>query len=172
MPPLVRGEVDGLAVLVADVAGIQPPVELVPVGASWPGPLPADVGVQRREQVRAAIWPARQHLLLLGADGGFQLVVDGDGGFPFHLGVDVAQVGGALAVADQAVERQGARGGDPQPAPDLDEGEQPSFGVGPAAEAGGMLDLGHDVLGQCAREPALPAGPGIVLREDHRVRGE
>ena len=42
---------------------------------------------------------------------GFEFFVDGDGGFAFHLGVEVAQVGGALPVVDHAVERerQGAR---------------------------------------------------------------
>jgi hypothetical protein len=44
--------------------------------------------------------------LLLLADLAVQFVVDGDEGLAFHLGVVVAQVGGAVGVGDHAVEGQ------------------------------------------------------------------
>src|SRR6266576_7001134 len=64
----------------------------------------------------------------------------GTSAFPFHFRVVVPQVGGALAVAGDAVERQGQGGGDPQSALDEDQGDQPVGGVVPPGEAGLVLD--------------------------------
>jgi len=63
--------------------------------------------------------------VLLVADGGLELLVDGDGRFTFHLGVEVPQVGGALSVVEKAIEVQGEDAGDPQTASDEDECDQP-----------------------------------------------
>jgi hypothetical protein len=49
---------------------------------------------------------ARTQPLLLGSDLASEVVVDGDQAFPGQLVVPVAQVGGAMAVADDAVEGQ------------------------------------------------------------------
>ncbi len=67
-----------------------------------------------------------------------------------HLGVEVAQVGGALAVVEDAAQSEGKSAGDPQAAPGEDQGDQPPGGVGPAVEVGWCLDLGHAVLGEAA----------------------
>src|SRR5260370_38401566 len=77
VPPLVRGEMNGAAVLVADVAVFQPPVEHVPVGAGGEGALPVGVGFQGGEQMRAgAAWTAVKDPLLLLADHRLGVVVD------------------------------------------------------------------------------------------------
>jgi hypothetical protein len=146
---------------VTDIAEGQPAIEREPVGRRG-GRSPA-VGVLRRpwEQHRRIPDPA-----LLFDDQGVELFVDRDQCLAFHLVVEIAQVGGALGVDDHAVPRHAQRVGDPQPGPDQDLGDQPVGGVGEPGEVVGVLDLGHDLLGERARRP-LDAG-GIVLGEHQR----
>ena len=80
--------------------------------------------------------PACGDPLLLLTDLRFEFFVDRDGGLASHLVVEVAQVGGALPVVDEAVERQRAGVGGPQPAPDQDQGDQLGRGIGPAVQVG------------------------------------
>ena len=110
-------------------------------------------------------WRSRPRCCCSADEAGYFLV-DGDQRLAFHLPVVVPQVGGAVAVVCQAAGRQPGRVGDPQPAADEDEGDQLVGRVVPAAEAGGVFDLGHDVLGQRARQQLAPAGE--VLGEEHR----
>ena len=93
----------GLAVLVADIAAGQPAVEREPVGRGG-GRGPA-VGVLRRprEQHRCAV---ATDAVLLFDDQGVEFFVDRDQRLAFHLVVEVAQVGGAVGVEDDAVARQ------------------------------------------------------------------
>ena len=122
-----------------------------------------------RKQVRVLVRPAGGDPLLLGADLGLELVVDRDGGLAAHLVVDIAQVGGALSVVEQAVEGQRAGVGGAQAAPDQDQGDQPGVGVGPTIQVGRGFDLGHHVLGQVTGEPLCGvAVPG----EEHRGGGQ
>src|SRR5260370_774650 len=96
-------------------------------------------------------WPSRplvEYLALLIAVGCLEVCVDGDRCLASHLGVEVAQVGGALAVVEKAVEAEGQGAGDPQAAASQDEGDQPPGRAGPAVQVGGCLDLGHDLLVQ------------------------
>ena len=163
--PLVRGQPDRAAVRVTDIAAGQPAIEREPVGRRG-GRGPA-VGVLRR--------PWEQHrrvpdAALLFDDQGVELFVDRDQRLAFHLVVEIAQVGGAVGVEDDAVPRHAQRVGDPQPGPDQDQGDQPVGRVGEPGEVVGVLDLGHDLLGQRARRP-LDAG-GVVLGEHQRVRGQ
>src|SRR5947208_11955255 len=58
VPPLVRGQVDGLAVLVADVAAFQPAVKRPAVGVVTDGPLSAGVAGESREQPRSSPGPS------------------------------------------------------------------------------------------------------------------
>ena len=170
MTPLMRGQMDRLAVFVTDIAGLQPALHPGPVGVRRERLPPVNVGSGSGEQVGVPLREAVQHSALLGTDLGFEFLVDGDGGLPFHLGVVVAQVGSTLAVVEQTVEGQVGGGGDPQPAADEDQGDQTTLGIGPAVEVGGLLDLGHDVLGQVAGD-ALPAS-WEVSREEHRSGGQ
>jgi hypothetical protein len=87
-----------------------------------------------------------------------ELFVDRDQGLAFHLVVVVAQVGGAVGVGDHAVPGQAQRVGDPQTGPDQDQGDQPVGRVGEPREVGGVLDLGHHLLGQRAGRPLGAAG--------------
>ena len=107
--PLMGGQVHGLAVLVADVAVFQPAVERAAVGMAGDGPAPVEVAVLPGEQHRGTDGETLQHPLLLLADQQEDLVVDGDEGLAFHLGVVVAQVRGAVGVGDRAVESQPGR---------------------------------------------------------------
>ena len=144
---------DGLPVLVTNIAAGQPASQHAPVGVSRQRPGAARVGLGTGEQVGVTAGPAAGDPALLGADVSFEFLVDGNGGLTPHLGVVVPQVGGALAVVDEAVELQRAGVAGAQPAPDQDQGDEPGGRIGPAAEAGGALHLGHDVLGQVAGEP-------------------
>ena len=132
--------------------------------------LSGSVGLRTREQVRAAVRPALQHPPLLCDDIGLELLVDGDSGFAFHLGVEVTQVGSTLAVVQEAVELQREGTGDAQPAADQDERDPPAGRVGPAGEVVGGLDLGHDVLG----EPPVDflGDRWGVAGEEHRGAGQ
>ena len=98
----------------------------------------------------------------------FDFFVDGDEGFAFHLAVGVVQVGRGVAVADDAVESDPAGVADAQPAAHEDDGEQAALGVVPAIEVGRLLDLGHDVLGQPARQALV--GFGEVVGIERRIR--
>jgi hypothetical protein len=111
--PLVRRRAGGLAVLVADVAGSQPSVEHGAVAVVGQGVLAARAAPVPGEQVWVSVGPAGGDPVLLGADLGLERLVDGDRGLAAHLVVEVAQVGGALAVVEQAVECQGAGIGGP-----------------------------------------------------------
>ena len=53
------------------------------------------------EQHSGAVPPACEDVALVFVDGLFELVVDRDGGFPFHLGVEIPQIGGVLAVVNR-----------------------------------------------------------------------
>ena len=150
MAPLMGRQVHRPAVFVADLTGLQPAAEHPPVGAVCQREVPGDVGAFSRKQAGRAVRPLVQHPPLLITDGGFEFFVDGDGCLASHLGVEVAQIGGALAIAQEAVEVESQGTGDPQPAPGEDERGQPAGGAGPAVQAGGCLDLGHDVLGETA----------------------
>jgi hypothetical protein len=78
MAPLVGGQVHGPAVLVADVAALQPVVQLAAVGVG--GELPDAVGVHPGcgEQPPAAVGPAVQDPALLLCDLLVEFPVDGD----------------------------------------------------------------------------------------------
>jgi hypothetical protein len=108
MPPLMRGEVDRAAVLVADLAVLKPSVERVSVGRGRPGMSSAGVAVVAGKQVRAAGGEAFQDAALLSVDRSLDFLVDGDRGFAFHLGIAVFQVGGSVVIVDQALEGKGA----------------------------------------------------------------
>jgi len=120
VPPLVRGRPGGVAVFVADVAVGQPAVEQAAVavvgqraGSGGAAPVPG-------KQAGVVGGPAGDDPVLLDADLSLELLVDRDGGLATHLVVDIAQVGRALPVVEQAVEGQGAGVGGAQPAPDQD----------------------------------------------------
>lgn len=161
---------DRLAVFVLDVASLKPAVELSAVGVR--GQWPSAVGVHpgRREQPLAAAGPALKDALLLGGDLALDLLVDGDQGFAFHLPVEVAQVGGAIGVPDDAVVGQVAGVADPQPAAHEDQGQDPAVGGVPAVEVGGLFDLGPHVLGQSPGQPLV--GAGEVVGVEGRVPRE
>ena len=76
MSPLVRGQVHGLAVLVADVAVFQPAVERVPVTGVADRALSVDVRGRAGEQDRGPVRPAFPGPVLLIADQRLELVVD------------------------------------------------------------------------------------------------
>jgi hypothetical protein len=84
--PLMRGQMDGLAVLVANITGLQPAVEHAAVAVGTESPLPAGVGLLPGKQVRIALWPALQHPALLDSDLGLEFLIDGDRRLAFHLG--------------------------------------------------------------------------------------
>ena len=109
---------------------------------------PGDVASGRGEQVRCAVRPAVERPAVCWARMSVSSSSSmGTAASRFILCVEVAQVGGALAVVEQAVERQRAGVGDPQPAPDEDQRDQLALRVGPPVEVGRCFDLGHDVLG-------------------------
>ena len=137
VPPLVRCQVHGFAVLVADVAERQPAVQHAAVAVVAQRPLPAGVAGELREQVRVLLGPPGGDPLLLGSDLGLEVGVDRDGGLAAHLVVEVAQVGGALPVVEQAVEGQRAGVGGAQAAADQDQGDQPALGVGQRSRLAG-----------------------------------
>lgn len=163
VPPLVRSDVDGVAVFVADVAAGQPGVQGPPVGPAVHRLAAVTVGLSLGEQHRRAAGVAAGHAGLLVADLLHEMLIDGDERLAVHLVVEVAEVGRSVAVADQAVEREADRVCDPQPAADEDEGHQAVGRVVPQGEVGQVLDLGHHVLGDGAGQP-LGTGFGIVLR--------
>jgi hypothetical protein len=171
MAPLVGLNADGLTALIANIAGLQPPFELRPVGGVGVVALPVAIGLLGREQVRTrAVWPLVEHPLLLGVDVGFDLLVDRYEGLAFHLVVVVAQIGGAVGVADDAIAGQCERVADAQPAPDQDDRDQTRGRVVPPGEVVGMFDLGHDVFGQGPGQLLWPLG--VVLRVEHHPRRE
>jgi len=146
--PLMRCEVDLLAVGVADLAALEPGVQDLPVGAAAHRLAAVDVLQLAREQHRDAVRPAFQHVALLITEMLLEFFVDGDQRFAFHLVVEVAQVGCAVGVVDDAVERQPGGVVDPQAAAHQDQCDEPVGRVGPPVEVGGVLQLGHDLLGQ------------------------
>jgi hypothetical protein len=161
VPPLMRGQVDRVAVLVADVAAGQPGVERPPVCP----------GVHRLASVAVRLGLGKQYgrgrvlalrACLLAADVLCELLIDGHECLAVHLVVEVAQIGCPAAVAGQAVERQPGRVAYPQPAADEDESHQAVGRVVPQAEVGRVLHLGHHLLGDCAGQ-LLRTGAGIVL---------
>src|SRR6185503_17468354 len=103
----------------------------------------------------AAVRPAFQDALLLGGDLAFDLLVDGDQGLALHLPVEIAQVGGAVRVSDDAGEGQVAGVADPQPAAHQDQGERTPVGGVPAVEVGALLDLSHYVFSQPSGQPLV-----------------
>jgi hypothetical protein len=58
----------------------------------------------------------------------------------------------------------------PQPAAHQDQRDQPVGGVVPPVEVAGLLELGHDVVGERPRQ--LSGLPGVVLGIEHRAAGE
>src|SRR6266571_9127334 len=163
-------EVHRFAVLVTDVAAFQPPVEPVPVCAGADRAGAVDVGVGPGEQDRGPVGPPFPVAFPLPGDEFLQFFVDGDEGLAFHLPVVVAEIGGAVGVADDAAGGDGGGIGDPQPAADQDQGDQPVGRVVLPFQIRGVLDLGHDVPGKCPRKPL--SGTGVVLGEDHGGRGQ
>ncbi|WP_327248854.1 hypothetical protein [Streptomyces sp. NBC_01320] len=153
--------------LVADIAALQPEIELPAVGVR--GQRSGAVGVHPggREQPPAAAGPAFQDALLLGGDLALDLLVDGDQCLAFHLPVEITQIGGAVGVPDDAVEGQVTSVTDPQPAPHENQGQHAALGIVPAVEVGGLLDLGHDLLGQRPGQPLV--GTGEVVGVEGRV---
>src|SRR6266568_3395972 len=80
--------------------------------------------------VRERLGGPRQPIaVLLRGDHGGDFLVDGHERLAFHLGVAVPQVGGAVGVGDDAVGWQGDGAGDPQPAADEDDGDEPAGGL-------------------------------------------
>ena len=67
--------------------------------------------------------------LLLPGDLLVEFLVDGDQRLAFHLVVEVAQVGGAVGVADDAVAGEPPASPDPQAAADQDQGDQLAAGL-------------------------------------------
>jgi hypothetical protein len=159
------GEMDWLSVLVADVAVCQPAVEGSPVGGAADRQGSGQVRLRPGEQHRGAVRPLEADAVVLGADHGAELVVDGHEGLAFHLGVAVAQVRGAGGVGDDAVPGQRDGAGDPQPAADQYHGDQPVGGVAPAAEVRGVLDLGHHMGGDRPGKPLAELGVVLVIED-------
>ena len=167
---LVRGEPDRGAVMAADVAACQPAAEPAAVGVAVRRHRAGDVLRGAGEQDRGPAGPAGCVPLPLPPDPAGDFVVDGDEGLAFHLVVVVAQVGLPVAVADDAVRWQRAGVPDAQSAPDQDERDQAAAGIVPPVQAGGVLDLGHDVPGEGPGQ-SFPAF-GVVLGEDHGAGGQ
>lgn len=143
--PLMERQMDRPAVFAPDVAPLQPAVELASVGMRGQGPGAVGIHPWRREHPPAAAGPTLKDALLLGGDVTLDLLIDGDQGFAFHLPVEVARVGGAVSVPDDAVEGQVAGVADPQPAAHKDQGQRPAVGSVPGAEVGRLFDLGHQL---------------------------
>src|SRR5207249_4442073 len=101
------------AVFIADLAGRQPTAQHPPVGAVGQREVSGDVGAWSGKQAGCSAGPVVEYSPLLITDGGLEFLVDGDGRLASHLGVEVAQIGGALAVVEQAVEVEGQGAGDP-----------------------------------------------------------
>ncbi len=120
------------AVLVLDVAAFQPPVERQPVSRAAGRRLPVKVLGRPGKQARWPGGPALQDPVLLLADQGMQILVDGDERLAFHLVVEVPQIRGSVSVAGDAVPFEAEGVGDPQPAVDQDQGHQPVGGVAPS----------------------------------------
>ena len=167
VPPLVRGQVHGLPVLVADVAVLQPPVEGVAVGVSCDRSMPVGVLGRPGEEHRGAVRPAGEGVLLLFGDERLEFIVDRHEGLAFHLVVVVAQVGGFVGSGGDAVAGQAHRVGDPQSAADEDDRGEPVGEVGFPGQVAWLLDLGHHVPGQRAGQPLGP--PRVVAGEEHGV---
>src|SRR6266487_888294 len=166
MPPLVGGETDWVTVLVADVAAFHPSTQPVAVGAVADRFVAVWVRGGSGEQDRR-LWPAVQDTALLLADELFELLIDGDEGFSFHLVVEVPQVGRAVAVVGDAVMPQTPRIAETQSAAHQDDGDQAPGRVVPQMEGAGAFKLGHDVLSQ--RSGQSLASLGVVLGVEHRV---
>ena len=95
--PLVGGEMDRCPVLVADVAVRQPAVEGSPVGGAADRPGSGQVRLRPGEQHWGAVRPPEADAVVLGADHGQELVIDGHECLAFHFRVVVAQVGAPSA---------------------------------------------------------------------------
>jgi hypothetical protein len=96
------------------------------------------------------LWPSGLNAALLVDDKTFNVFVYGDQRLPFHLVVDIPQVGGAIGVSHDAVVGNLERVGHPQAAAHEDERDEVPQRVVPPAEVDGILELGHHVFGQCA----------------------
>ena len=160
VPPLVWGDLDRAAELVADVAGQQPLVELTAEGGGAERQPAVEVTGAPGQQVGAAR-ELGQHRLLLGGDRLGQVGVDGHERLAAHLVVGVVQVGGALAVADDAVQPQPAAVTHAQPGAHQDPHQQPAGGVGEAGQVLLAFQLGHHRLRQ--RPWGTGVQPGVVL---------
>jgi len=125
VPPLVRYQLDWLAVLVTDVAAFQPAAHGGPVGGAADRQVPVEVAGWPGEQDRCAAGPALQRPVLLAADLAAEFLIDRDQRLPFHLVVVIPQVGGAAGVSDDAAEGELGGVADPQSAADQDHGDQP-----------------------------------------------
>jgi hypothetical protein len=96
------------------------------------------------------------------------LLIDRDQRFAVHLVVVVAQVGGAVGIERDAVERELERVGDAQAAADQDECDQAVGRVVPSVEVGRVFHLRHHVFGHRAGQPL--AVLRVVLRIERRSR--
>jgi hypothetical protein len=128
VPPLVRSQVDELAMLVADVAPFQPATQRPAVVLVPHRMVPIRIAGGSREQHGRALGPAALQTLALLADGLLKLLIDRDKRLPVHLVVEIAQIRGSVGVADHAVARQTQRVADPQPAAHQDDGDQAVIG--------------------------------------------
>lgn len=106
---------------------------------------------------------------LLGLDGVHHIVVD-EGHHPLAVpfGVGVDEVLGAVAVLEQAVEREGDRRREPETSADSDEGQSQHEHRKPS-QIGLSFDLAHHRLWNRARHALLPA-PHVVVPQDARRR--
>jgi hypothetical protein len=148
VPPLVGGQVHRLAVLVTDLAAGQPAAQLLAVDGGAQGLAAVRVAGGLREQAGNTARPAGKHPALLLLELAFEAFVDWHQRLTLQLVVDIAQIGGAIAGADDAVQRQPGGVTDAQATPDQQRGEQPPGRIGPALQVAGVLDLGHDLFGQ------------------------
>jgi hypothetical protein len=112
VPPLMRGEVNRAAVLVTDVAAVQPTIERHPVGRAGCGRGAVEVLGGPGKQARSAGGPALSRAVPLLAKQVAKLLVDGHQSLSFHLVVEVAQIRRAVGVGDHAVGRHSQRVGD------------------------------------------------------------
>jgi len=166
--PLVRRQLDRLAVLIADVAAFQPAAQRPAVGVTCHRLVPVRVAGGPREQHGRAAWPAGPQPLIVLADGVLEFLIDRDERFPVHFVVEVTQVGRSIGVTDEAVTGQPHRVGDAQPAAHQDKGDQPVAGVVPPGEVVRVLQLSHHVLAERPGQPLCFFGE--ILGEEHRVR--
>jgi len=164
---LMGCQVGRSAEFVAGVTARQPLGLGAPIGGGVERLVAVQVGAGTGEEDRAAVWPLACEPLLLVADVLVEFLVDGHQRLTLHLVVEIPQVGSAVGIADDGVERQVEGVEEPKAAAHEDDGDQPSCRIVPAVEGGGIFQLGHDVLGDCPGQQRL--GLGEVLGNEGRA---